>query len=102
MKTPYDWDLHTVPQPGLGVRELYWPRGHCLGGSSSINAMMWVRGHRGRLRHTWARSAGDDWSLDTLVRYFRRAEQWTGPTGDSTVHGTEGPLFISRPGARAR
>ncbi|MFJ2104735.1 GMC family oxidoreductase N-terminal domain-containing protein [Streptomyces microflavus] len=45
-KTPYDWDLHTVPPPGLGGRELYWPRGHCLGGSSSINAMMWVRGHR--------------------------------------------------------
>ncbi|MFJ8847934.1 GMC family oxidoreductase N-terminal domain-containing protein [Streptomyces cyaneofuscatus] len=44
-KTPYDWDLHTVPQPGLGGRELYWPRGHGLGGSSSINAVMWVRGH---------------------------------------------------------
>ncbi|MFI5721823.1 GMC family oxidoreductase [Streptomyces cyaneofuscatus] len=95
-KTPYDWDLHTVPQPGLGGRELYWPRGHGLGGSSSINAMMWVRGHRDDY-DTWARTAGEDWSHDALVRYFRRAEQWTGPTGESTVHGTEGPLFISPP-----
>ncbi|CAD5922477.1 GMC family oxidoreductase [Streptomyces cyaneofuscatus] len=95
-KTPYDWDLHTVPQSGLGGRELYWPRGHGLGGSSSINAMMWVRGHRDDY-DTWARTAGEDWSHDALVRYFRRAEQWTGPTGESTVHGTEGPLFISPP-----
>lgn len=45
-KTPYDWDFSTVRQPALGGRELFWPRGHTLGGSSSVNAMMWVRGHR--------------------------------------------------------
>ncbi|MFJ1589409.1 GMC family oxidoreductase [Kitasatospora albolonga] len=95
-KTPYDWDLRTVAQPGLDGRELYWPRGHTLGGSSSINAMMWVRGHRDDY-DAWARSAGEEWSYDAFVRYFRRAEQWTGPTGASTPHGTGGPLFISPP-----
>nr|MDT0522604.1 GMC family oxidoreductase N-terminal domain-containing protein [Streptomyces sp. DSM 41633] len=60
-KTPYDWDLRTVAQPGLDGRELYWPRGHTLGGSSSINAMMWVRGHRDDY-DAWARSAGEEWS----------------------------------------
>ncbi|MFJ9048638.1 GMC family oxidoreductase [Streptomyces bacillaris] len=121
-KTPYDWDLHTVPQPGLGGRELYWPRGHGLGGSSSINAMMWVRGHRDDY-DTWARSAGEEWSHDAFVRYFRRAETWTGPTaadqnptaadtgptavdadpavgagpGARPAYGHDGPLFISPP-----
>lgn len=45
-RTAYDWDFGTVAQPAPGGRELYWPRGHTLGGCSSINAMMWVRGHR--------------------------------------------------------
>lgn len=97
-KTAYDWDFSTVKQPALGGRELYWPRGHTLGGSSSINAMMWVRGHRDDY-DAWAEAAGDDWSHDALVRYFRRAERWTGPTEAGTVHGTEGPLFISPPRA---
>ncbi|MGW3638313.1 GMC family oxidoreductase [Streptomyces sp. NPDC005143] len=97
-KTAYDWDFSTVKQPALGGRELYWPRGHTLGGCSSINAMMWVRGHRDDY-DAWAGSAGADWSHDALVRYFRRAERWTGPTGDGTVYGTEGPLFISPPRA---
>lgn len=95
-KTAYDWDFSTVKQPALGGRELYWPRGHTLGGCSSINAMMWVRGHRDDY-DAWAGSAGSDWSHDALVRYFRRAERWTGPTGDGTVYGTEGPLFVSPP-----
>ncbi|MFE7793920.1 GMC family oxidoreductase [Streptomyces sp. NPDC057460] len=97
-KTAYDWDFSTVEQPALGGRELYWPRGHTLGGCSSINAMMWVRGHRDDY-DAWAGSAGADWSHDALVQYFRRAERWTGPTGDGTVYGTEGPLFISPPRA---
>ncbi|MFJ8311352.1 MULTISPECIES: GMC family oxidoreductase [unclassified Streptomyces] len=93
-KSPYDWDFTTAKQEGLGGRELYWPRGHTLGGSSSINAMMWVRGHRDDY-DAWGEAAGPDWSYDRLVRYFRRAEHWTGPSADGTVHGTGGPLFIS-------
>ncbi|WP_371094662.1 GMC family oxidoreductase [Streptomyces sanglieri] len=95
-RTAYDWDFSTVAQPALGGRELYWPRGHTLGGCSSINAMMWVRGHRDDY-DAWAGTAGDDWSYDALARYFRRAERWTGDTADGTVYGTEGPLFISPP-----
>ena len=45
-KTPLDWNFSTEPQKHLADRELYWPRGKMIGGSSSINAMMWVRGHR--------------------------------------------------------
>ncbi|MGW0934065.1 GMC family oxidoreductase [Streptomyces sp. NPDC002666] len=97
-KTPYDWDFSTVKQPALGGRELFWPRGHTLGGSSSVNAMMWVRGHRDDY-DGWAGSAGPEWGHDALVPYFRRAERWTGPTGDGTVYGTAGPLFVSPPRA---
>ncbi|MFG3136928.1 GMC family oxidoreductase [Streptomyces sp. NPDC048211] len=97
-KTAYDWDFSTVKQPALGGRELFWPRGHTLGGSSSVNAMMWVRGHRDDY-DGWAGSAGPEWSHDAVVPYFRRAEQWTGPTGRGTVYGTEGPLFVSPPRA---
>jgi len=45
-KTPLDWNFNTIPQKHLADRELYWPRGKMLGGSSSINAMMWVRGDK--------------------------------------------------------
>ncbi|MCX5164445.1 GMC family oxidoreductase N-terminal domain-containing protein [Streptomyces sp. NBC_00053] len=95
-RTAYDWDFSTVAQPALGGRELYWPRGHTLGGCSSINAMMWVRGHRDDY-DAWAGTAGEDWSYDALARCFRRAERWTGDTADGTVYGTEGPLLISPP-----
>ncbi|WP_393062734.1 GMC family oxidoreductase [Streptomyces sp. LN549] len=97
-KTPYDWDFSTVKQSALGGRELFWPRGHTLGGSSSVNAMMWVRGHREDY-DGWAGSAGPEWGHDAFVPYFRRAERWTGPTGHGTVYGTEGPLFVSPPRA---
>ncbi|MFJ4500166.1 GMC family oxidoreductase [Streptomyces sp. NPDC088864] len=95
-KTPYDWDFSTVKQPALGGRELFWPRGHTLGGSSSINAMMWVRGHRDDY-DAWAGAAGPDWGHDALAPCFRRAERWTGPTRPGTVYGTEGPLHIGPP-----
>ncbi|MFE9533617.1 GMC family oxidoreductase [Streptomyces sp. NPDC006691] len=94
-KTSYDWHFTTARQKALGGRELYWPRGHTLGGCSSINAMMWVRGHRDDY-DTWGAAAGPEWSYDRLVRHFRRAEHWTGPTsGDGTVYGQDGPLFVS-------
>ncbi|MEU5820289.1 GMC family oxidoreductase N-terminal domain-containing protein [Streptomyces sp. NPDC047803] len=95
-KTPFDWDFSTVKQPALGGRELFWPRGHTLGGSSSINAMMWVRGHRDDY-DAWAGAAGPEWGHDAIVPYFRRAERWAGPTAPGTVYGTEGPLHIAPP-----
>ncbi|KOG51737.1 choline dehydrogenase [Streptomyces griseoflavus] len=92
-RTPYDWNFTTTPQAGLHGRELYWPRGRTLGGSSSLNAMMWVRGHRADY-DGWAETAGEEWSWDGVARYFRRAERWAGPPG-GRVHGTTGPLWIS-------
>ncbi|MGW6024652.1 GMC family oxidoreductase [Streptomyces sp. NPDC055099] len=104
-KSPYDWDYCTVKQSALDGRELYWPRGHTLGGSSSMNAMMWVRGHRDDY-DAWGEAAGPEWSYDAFEPYFRRAERWTGEVGGSGgasgsggVYGSDGPLWISPPRA---
>ncbi|WP_051831837.1 GMC family oxidoreductase [Streptomyces violens] len=98
-KTAYDWDFTTTAQEALDGRALYWPRGRTLGGSSSLNAMMWVRGHRDDY-DAWAATAGEEWSYDQVVRYFRRAERWAGPPSGgearkAPVHGSAGPLWIS-------
>lgn len=92
-RTPYDRNFTTAPRTGLHGRELYRPRGRTLGGSSSLNAMMWVRGHRADY-DGWAKSAGEEWSWDEVARCFRRAERWAGPPG-GTAYGTTGPLWIS-------
>jgi choline dehydrogenase len=86
--TKYDWDLSTTSQPELKARELYWPRGKTLGGSSSLNAQMWVRGAKADY-DAW----GSGWSYDDVLPYFRRSENRVGSnTGD--VYGTGGPLYI--------
>ncbi|MZD06716.1 choline dehydrogenase [Streptomyces sp. SID5785] len=95
-RTEYDWDYATSPQPALDSRELYWPRGHTLGGSSSINAMMWVRGHRDDY-DTWGETAGEEWGYERFEPFFRRAERWHGPAREDSVHGRLGPLHISPP-----
>ncbi|WP_376771216.1 GMC family oxidoreductase [Streptomyces boluensis] len=85
-----------MKQAALDGRELYWPRGRTLGGCSSINAMMWIRGHRDDY-DAEAEAAGEDWSYDAFVRYFRRAERWAGAPGASVAHGFDGPQWISPP-----
>lgn len=87
----YDWNYDTVPQPALEGRTVYWPRGKTLGGSSSLNAMMWIRGFAGDYDE-WATSAGARWSWDALVPYFRRVER----TQDATdpTQGTDGPQAV--------
>ncbi|MGW7269508.1 GMC family oxidoreductase [Streptomyces sp. NPDC054864] len=103
-KTACDWDYSTVKQSALDGRELYWPRGHMLGGSSSMNAMMWVRGHRADY-DAWGEAAGPEWSYDAIEPYFRRAERWTGGPGGrggsaaGSAYGSAGPLWISPPRA---
>ncbi|MEO3813569.1 GMC family oxidoreductase N-terminal domain-containing protein [Sphaerisporangium sp. B11E5] len=89
-KTEYDWDFTTVKQAGMDDRELYWPRGRTLGGSSSINAQMWVRGHRDDY-DGWGLPG---WSYDEVLPYFQRAERRTG-SNHGGVYGTDGPLHIS-------
>jgi choline dehydrogenase len=96
-RTAMDWDYLTEPQKELNGREIYWPRGKMLGGSSSMNAMMWVRGFAADYDE-WAAKAGEGWSFANLVDYFRRIENvsdaWHFVDGDNS--GVTGPLTISR------
>ncbi|MFE7845391.1 GMC family oxidoreductase [Microbacterium sp. NPDC057407] len=89
----YDWNYDTVPQPALDGRTVYWPRGKTLGGSSSLNAMMWVRGFAADYDE-WADAAGPAWSWNSLVPYFRRAER-TQDAADDT-QGRDGAQWIER------
>lgn len=91
-RTERDWDYWTEPQPGLANRRLYWPRGKMLGGSSSMNAMMWVRGFAADYE-VWAEKAGSDWSFDSVRGYFERIEDVDQDPGNG--HGLGGPLSVS-------
>ena len=96
-QTAYDWNYRTTKQPQLSDRELYWPRGKTLGGSSSINGQAWVRGHR--LDYDgWAQRC-PGWSYDEVLPYFQRAERRVGSNAGG-VYGTSGPLCISELGLR--
>lgn len=68
-KSPFDWNYETTPQPGLDGRTVYWPRGKVLGGSSSINAMMWVPGFAADYEN-WATLAGPSWGWQELAPLF--------------------------------
>jgi len=72
-RTDVDWAYQTVPQPELAGRTVFWPRGKVLGGSSSINAMMWVRGFP-QDYDAWAAAAGHEWSWEALTPFFAQAE----------------------------
>ncbi len=92
LQTAYDWNYRTTKQPQLSDRELYWPRGKTLGGSSSINGQAWTRGHRVDY-DGWAESC-PGWSYDEVLPYFQRAERRVG-SNVGGVYGTSGPQFIS-------
>ena len=72
-RSSYDWNYDTEPQAELDSRKIYWPRGKMLGGSSSLNAMMWVRGFAADY-DDWAVAAGPTWSWSALLPYFRQIE----------------------------
>lgn len=87
-----NWAFESVPQPGLNGRRAYQPRGKCLGGSSAINAMIYIRGHRHDYDH-WAALGNAGWSYDDVLPYFilsenneRYRDRW---------HGNSGPLHVS-------
>ena len=84
-----NWAFETVPQPGLGGRKGYQPRGKALGGSSAINAMLYMRGHPSDYDE-WAELGCDGWSWDEVLPYFRRAEG--NERGTDALHGGDGPL----------
>lgn len=88
---PANWVFETVPQPGLNGRRGYPPRGKVLGGSSSINAMIYTRGHRADYDH-WACEGNAGWSFDEVLPYFKRAEH--NERGADALHGTGGPLNV--------
>lgn len=86
-----NWKYQTEPVPSLGGRTSYWPRGKVLGGSSAINAMVYVRGHPGDFER-WGEAARG-WSWRDVEPYFRRMEDWIGPPDPR--RGVGGPLAVS-------
>lgn len=86
----------TTPQPGLGGRQGYQPRGRGLGGSSSLNAMIYTRGHRHDYDH-WAALGCTGWGWDSVLPYFKRSECNARVAGhdDDPLHGGNGPLHVS-------
>ena len=91
-KSSLDWDLLGEPEPGLGGRRLYLPRGRVIGGCSSINAMIYVRGSRADY-DGWAELGCEGWSYDEVLPYFKRAED--NERGEDAYHGVGGPLSVS-------
>jgi len=86
-----NWAYNTEPQTHLQGRSLYWPRGKVLGGSSSINAMCYCRGHR-KDYDGWAESGAPGWSFDEVLPWFRKSEDQE--EGESEFHGAGGPLSV--------
>ena len=91
-KGPCDWSYHTEPQQELGNRQLYWPRGKMLGGSSSMNAMIYIRGHRSDYDR-WRDLGNDGWDFAGVLPYFKKAEHQE--RGANEYHGTGGPLNVA-------
>ena len=91
-KTPFDWDFATEPEPALDGRNVYLPRGRVLGGSSSLNAMIYIRGNR-RDYDEWRDLGNPGWGWDDVLPYFKRAED--NERGASEFHGAGGPLSVS-------
>ena len=91
MTGQFNWRFETVPQPGLGGRRGYQPRGKVLGGSSSVNAMIYLRGQREDYDH-WAALGNPGWSFDELLPYFKRSEH--NERGADAWHGSGGPLNV--------
>ncbi|MEJ2001527.1 MAG: FAD-dependent oxidoreductase, partial [Maritimibacter sp.] len=93
----YDWGYSTEPEPHLGGRSLVTPRGKVLGGSSSINGMVYVRGHACDF-DTWEEMGATGWGYADVLPYYMRMENWHhgGHGGDAAWRGNSGPLHISR------
>ena len=93
----YDWGYSSEPEPHLGGRRLACPRGKVIGGSSSINGMVYVRGHAMDYDH-WAEAGAEGWSFADVLPYFKRMETWHdgGHGGDPDWRGYSGPLHVSR------
>src|SRR3954470_12834402 len=92
LTSDYDWALFSEPEPGLDYRRNYLPRGRVLGGSSSLNAMIYIRGNRADYDE-WAAVGNDGWAYEDVLPYFKRAED--NERGANRWHGVGGPLAVS-------
>ena len=93
----YDWGYRSEPEPHLGGRRLACPRGKVIGGSSSINGMVYVRGHAKDF-DTWEAMGASGWSYADVLPYYKRMESWdpAGHGGDANWRGSDGPLHVTR------
>ncbi len=89
-----NYGFETEPETNTAERKLYWPRGRGWGGSSSINAMIYTRGHSSDYDH-WRQLGNPGWSYDDVLPYFKRAENYEGD-GDREFHGKNGPLNVKK------
>ena len=93
----YNWCFHTDPDPNMNGRRIYWPRGKTLGGSSSINGLIYIRGQREDY-DAWAAQGNPGWGYDEVLPYFIKSER--NQRGASRHHGGDGPLSVSDIGER--
>jgi choline dehydrogenase-like flavoprotein len=91
-KTKFDWDFTSEPEPALKQRRIYLPRGKVLGGSASMNAMVYIRGNAKDF-DDWAKQGATGWSHKELLPYFIKSEANESKRGN--LHGTDGPLHVS-------
>jgi len=87
-----NWCYETEPDPGAADRRVFWPRGKVLGGSSSINGMVYIRGQAEDFDH-WRQLGNTGWSFDDVLPYFKRSEHQV--RGADGFHGSDGPLCVS-------
>jgi choline dehydrogenase len=93
----YNWRFNTDPDPNMNGRRIYWPRGKTLGGSSSINGLIYIRGQREDYDH-WAALGNAGWGYDDVLPYFVKSEG--NERGAIPLHGGDGPLKVSDIGAK--
>ncbi len=93
-KSASNYGFETEPEKTTNNRKLYWPRGRGWGGSSSINAMVYIRGHAYDY-DLWRQQGNTGWSYDDVLPYFKKAESFNGD-GDSDYHGFDGPLSVKK------
>jgi choline dehydrogenase len=91
-KSPYDWAYDTAPQKHAKDRSLFWPRGKTLGGSSSLNGMIYVRGHKS-VYDDWAKAGSTGWDFNSVLPYFKKSENFS--RGADAFHGQGGLLHVT-------
>jgi choline dehydrogenase len=97
--TRFDWGFRTAPQEHLSRRQIGYPRGRGIGGTGSINYMIYLRGHRSDY-DTWQQMGATGWGWADVLPYFRKAETWKAP-GAADLHGDAGPLVVTEQGERS-